>query len=164
MSDHQVSEVEPHLASAEDYEPSNRAEIIAACFEAMRAGSTLNDAALRHGHSPATVWRWLHNDENLISEYEQLKIQRSRALIEHALYEMQQARTIEQVKCAERRSKYYLMMAAKLNPKEFSDRMHSPVLAKGLGSGRVSFTLNIGGNPSQSKGELTVIEQPEDGD
>lgn len=164
MSDHQVSEDQPHLASAEDYEPPNRAEIIAECFEAMRAGSSLDKAALRAGRSPATVWRWINADESALLVYDQLKVQRSRAFIEHAVYEIQEANTIESVKIAERKAKYYLMMAAKLNPKEFSDRMHSPTGAKNLGSGRVSFVLNIGQQPTHHKGELTVIEQPEDGD
>jgi hypothetical protein len=133
----------------------------------MRAGATLNIAALEHGYSPATIWRWIHQDEMLIVEYEKLKVQRSRALIEHALYEMQQASTLEQAKLADRKAMLYLRMAAKLNPKEFSDRMHSPILGKNSGSGRVSFTLNIGGptnTSAQSMGELQVIEQSEDGE
>lgn len=164
MSSDQSFEVEPHLRPASHEQPPNKAELIEMAFEYMRAGSTINHAALQCGYSPATFWRWLHESSDLVARYEQLKVERSRALIEHVIYEMQAATSLEQVKCAERRAKYYMLIAAKLNPKEFSDRMHSPVLAKSLGSGRVSFVLNIGQQPTHHKGELTVIEQPEDGE
>ena len=158
------SPVSPHLAPADPSDRPDKAEIIQLAFEYMRAGSTLNHAALACGVSPATVWRWLHADEGMISDYEKLKKQRSRALIEHIIYEMQEAQTVDDVKIAERRAKYYLLIAAKLNPAEFSDRMHSPTGKAALGGGNTTFVLNFSGTPSQASRELVSVPLPEDSD
>ena len=155
-------EVEPHLRLGREEVPQEqREEIIQVAFEAMRAGSTLNAAALQCGVSPSSVWRWIFAQEEHKVEYERLKTQRSQALMEHALYEMQCARTVDDARIAEKRAKLYMMQAAKLNPKEFSDRMHS-MTGMSRSAQRISFTLNLGQAQSENKGELTVIAQPED--
>jgi muramoyltetrapeptide carboxypeptidase LdcA involved in peptidoglycan recycling len=143
-------------------DPSNKRELIEMAFEYMRAGSTINHAALQCGYSPATFWRWLHEDQGLLKSYEQLKVARSRALIEHVIYEMQEAVTLEQVKCAERRAKYYILVAAKLNPTEFSDRMHSPTGKGTLGGGNTTFVLNFANTSAQPSRELVSVTLPED--
>lgn len=152
-----------HLRVGTQPEPANKDEIISQAFEAMRAGSTLNVVALDHGYSPAELWRWIFAQDEHKSEYERVKIQRSQSLVEHALYEMQCAHTLQDAKLAEKRANLYLRLAAKLNPKEFSDKMHTVVGRQGVGAQRVSFTLNFQGG-AQDKGALTVIAQPEDGE
>lgn len=163
MEEEDTIGIRSHLEPADPSNPPVREDIVQLAFEYMRAGSTLNEAAIRSGYSPATIWRWIHLDANLQTLYAQLKNQRSQALIEHAIYELQSASTLEQVKCAERRARYYLLIAAKLNPKEFSDRMHSPTGNRQLGNGQVSFVLNFTGASPQPSRELTVVAQPEDG-
>lgn len=137
--------------------------IVQRAFDYMRAGSTLNAAARECGVHPSSIWRWIHADENNMVLYDQLKTQRSRALMETALDLVMAANEPPDVKVAYTKAKLLMMQAAKLNPKEFSDRMHSPH-GKGMGTGgRVSFTLNLGAPTSETR-ELTVIAQPEDGD
>lgn len=147
-------------AQVEDVAEETRAEIVKAALAAMEAGSTLNAVAMQRGVAPSTIWRWLQGSESTRLVYDQIKVKRSRALIEHGLYELQHATTLDEAKVAEKRAKYYLLVAAKLNPKEFgTQKDNNP-----LGTGPVTFVLNMGGQQTQQRGELTAIPQPEDGD
>lgn len=154
--------VQKHLQVGVGLDRNDRETVVEYCFEMMRAGATLNAAALQCGVSPSTAWRWLHDNFEWKKRYEEVKVERSQALMEHALYEMQQAVTVDQARIAEKRAKIFMMHAAKLNPKEFSDRLHSPARISGAGAQGISFTLNIGTQTEGQTRELTVVAQPED--
>lgn len=152
-----------HLTLADTKAPVD-AQLIEKCMQAMEAGSTLNAVALQAGTSPATVWTWIQGDADWQIRYENAKIARSRALMEHALYEMQTANTLDDAKMAEKKAKMYIMHAARLNPREFSERVQAAMGKQAPAGGRLSFTLVFPGSPTQDMGELRVIPQPEDGE
>ncbi len=159
-----MEQVIDHLGLAYDNGTHDRESIIEACFEGMEAGATLNAVALQYGITPATVWRWISASPECIKRYEHVKVARSRCLMEHGLYEIQCAQTLDDVKLASYKAKHYLMMAARLNPGEFSDKVHAMQQKQGGQRGAISFTLNFPGVSEQQRGELTVIAQPLDGD
>lgn len=163
METEDILTVEAHLAACDGraYSQEDREHIIKTVFACMEAGESMSAACIRLQVTPGTLWRWLNADVELQQVYENIKKSRARAMIEAALYEIQ---TNKDIKVAEGRARIYMRLAALLNPKEFSDKLHAAGSKAQLGSGRVSFVLNIGQQPTHHKGELTVIEQPEDGD
>lgn len=167
MSD-SIPVIPPYLDVAEASEEDSREDIVEKCLAAMESGASLNLVAMVYGQRPSDVWRWIIQNPEYERKYEEIKKVRSRAIIEHALYEIQSSHTLDTIKIAERRAKYYLMIAAKLNPKEFSDRMHSPIHGNKGNNAPVSFVLNFGGGEQRIEGrqsvELKAIPQPEDGD
>lgn len=81
--------------------------------------------------------------------------------MELALYEIQTANTLDEAKIAEKRAKMYLMHAGRLNPKEFSDKVHAAQLKMPAANGSFVFNLTFPQPVSQDMGALQVIAQPQ---
>jgi hypothetical protein len=111
----------------------------------MADGHSLSSGCVALGVHISTVLNWLSLNAEWDLEYERLKTLRSRALMEMALGEVEQEHDSFTMKVAEARARTFMRVAALLNPKEFSDKMHTNAHKQGSSAGRVSFTLNFGG-------------------
>jgi transposase-like protein len=123
------------------YSPEERARIIEQALAHVENAGSLELVAEQVGVPVSTLDGWLRADVALQCRYEQLKITRSRALMERALHEMYENPDYKQ---AEARARVLMRMAALFNPGEYSERVHSTA-RNGQAAGRVSFTLNFGG-------------------
>jgi hypothetical protein len=162
MEDKEILAVEAHLASCDGraYSPDERKHVTDTVFACMEAGESMSAACIRLQVTPGTIWRWLREDKDLKMLYDNIKVNRARAMIEAAIYEIQ---TNPDYKIADMRARTYLRLAAVLNPKEFSERMMAGG-GKALPNAPVSFVLNFSGTPQHASRELTVVPQPEDGE
>ncbi len=127
------------------YSPEERNNIISAVFDHMANGHSLSGICEQLGVSDATVVGWLGSDPRLEIEYEQLKIIRSRVLVEHCIRDIEELDNPLDAKRVDIICRHRMRLAALLNPKEFSERMQASPNRAGTGPGRVSFTLNFGG-------------------
>lgn len=141
------------------YTDAQREQIVEALFGHMADGHSLTSGCIDVGVHISTALNWIAGCAAWSSRYDELKILRSRALVEMALGEIEQNHDNFTVKVAESRSRTYLRVAALLNPKEFSDKMHTNAGKNGLGQQRVTFALNFGGAPSPD-GSVTITYDP----
>ena len=158
--DEQSASVQPQLAArqaGEHWDEQTKAGIVDRVLAAMEVGESLDAACIREGVNPGTCWEWLNGDKELQIRYEGLKIARSRALVEHVLFEIEALVSPEQARIVDVRVKTYLRVAALLNPKEFSDKVHAIGHKQGP-AGRVSFNLTFNGTEPKEMGQITVIE------
>jgi hypothetical protein len=159
MEDKDILTVEAHLAACDGraYSPEEKQRILDTLFACMEAGESMSAACIRLQVTPGTFWRWCRADSEIVLRYDNVKKTRARACIENALYEIQNN---PDVRMADMRARHYTRLAALLNPKEFSAAAN----AKALPNAPVSFVLNFAGQPPHASRELTVVEQPEDGE
>lgn len=144
----------------ERWSPEARTQAVAYALERMTDGASLDASCREMDINPGTVLGWINADGEAENRYECLKIVRSRAFMERAIDEMQQN---PDYKAGESRARTYMRLAALLNPKEFSDRLHSGLAKSGPGQ-RVTFVLNMPHAPEQDKGVIECIVQPQDGE
>lgn len=142
------------------YSDEQKADAVEYALVHMEDGSSLEQVGIDLGINPGTLWGWLVANPEAENRYEQAKITRARGFIERAIYEMQ---TNTDFKQAESRARVYMRLAALLNPKEFSDKLHA-AQSKQPAAGRMTFTLNFGDGQREQLRELRVIAQPEVGD
>jgi hypothetical protein len=147
--------------AATQYSQDDREQIVLALLGHMSDGNSLASGCLQLGVHISTVLGWIAGSVEWEAEYERLKILRSRALVEMAIGEIEQSHDNFTVKVAESRARTYLRVASLLNPKEFSDKMHTNAGKNGLGSGRVTFALHFG--EQQPAQERVTIEYTPDG-
>jgi Bacteriophage Sf6, terminase small subunit-like len=145
------------------YSDEQRQEIVASVFEGIIGGNSAEQACNILQVPLATVLGWIGNNPAWEVEYERLKITRARAYVERSLYEIETANEVNDAKIAETKARIWLKVAALLNPKEFSDKMHSNAY-KQPSRQAVSFVLNMGGTTAQQGSSITITAQPEDGD
>lgn len=127
----------------------------------MEDGESLEAVARDVCINAGTLHGWIAGDENWGNRYENSKVLRARSFMERAIDEVTSNPDAKQ---AELKARTYMKLAAILNPKEFSDKMHTNIGKHGSGAGRVAFTLVFQGS-EQDRGRVQVIEaQPEDGE
>lgn len=137
-----------------------RTDIVEHALLRMEDGESLEAVSRDVCINAGTIWEWIAGDENWSNRYENSKITRARGFMERAIDEIMANPDTKQ---AELRAKTLMKLAAILNPKEFSDKMHSNMHKSGGGAQRVAFTLVFQGG-EQDRGSVQVIPQPEDGD
>lgn len=132
------------LAEREKYSRYTREqkdEILEIAFSVMEAGYSLDLVCTQLNVSAAVILKWICNEPELESRYENQKKVRARLLIEGVLGRIQVAETIQEAKMADMYARHAIKIAALLRPEEFSDRKNERT---GVGGGQgVSFTLNF---------------------
>lgn len=149
--------LERPVNKGESWSEEARATGLAYALERMTDGDSLEQACRELDVNPGTVWGWIAGNPEAVVVYESSKIARSRGFIERAIDAIQ---TNPDYKAGESLARSYMRLAALLNPKEFSDKVHAIGHKQGP-QGRVSFNLTFNGRQPHDMGELTVIAQPE---
>lgn len=150
--------IERPLHKGEHWSQDARKAAVAYALERMTDADSLESACRSMDINPGTVWGWIMASPEALKVYENTKIQRSRALMERALDEMQSNPMIQ---VAESRARIYMRLAALLNPAEFSDKVHA-ALGKQPPSKPVSFLLFMNGQAQAvDMGVIEAIGQPE---
>lgn len=143
------------------YSDDEKAQAVEYAFSRMEDGSTLIDAARDLGVSNNALWYWINRDLELKSRYEELKVVRSRHMIEDIyrdLITFNADGTWEDMRKLELKSRLAFKLAALMNPTEYSEKI-APQDRMNMGGGAVSFTLNFG--QSESASSVTIDAQPQ---
>lgn len=161
----ELTVVERHAVQANRHytEAERRTFVEAALHHYSNAGS-LERAAEEVGVSLSSLYSWIEADVSWAKLYEELKIKRSRALMERALHEMYENPDYKQ---AEARARILMKQAALLNPTEFSEKVQSAARSAAQHKA-VGFVFNIGSQQARitqdDDGCVTVDVTPNSGD
>lgn len=140
----------------QQYSEEEKRRIVEAALEHIANGNSLQHAAEQTGVSISSLYLWIEGNAEWGKVYEDLKVRRSRALMERALYEVDHNPDYKQ---GEARARILMKQAALLNPNEFSEKVQSAARNASVNRA-VGFVFNIGSQQARitqdDQGVVTV--------